>query len=121
MNHPRDLFAITEPAMLHTRREDGGINSVLRTIDWKWLLGIVGVVCIWGANQWVQYNSLIDSTKNQTAAIQKLTTTIELQTSHLATLDSDNLKQDFAISRLKERVDALDAWRSSTVLRAFPR
>lgn len=94
---------------------------MLRTIDWKWLLGIVGVVCIWGANQWVQYNSLIDSNKLQTAAILRLTATIELQTSHLAALDTDNLKQDFAISRLKERVDALDAWRSSTVLRAFPR
>lgn len=98
--------------MLQTRKEDEIVNSVFRVIDWKWLAAIILAICAWSINQWVQYNALQKSFVDQTASIVKLTAIVESLSIQLNTANTENLKQDFGITRLKERMDAVEAWRN---------
>lgn len=101
--------------MLHTRKEDELVNTVIRVTDWKWLAGIIVAVCAWSVNQWVQYNQLLKEFTVQTTAIIKLTGTVESLALQLNAANTENLKQDFGLTRLKERVDAIEAWKNQVL------
>lgn len=104
--------------MMQRRKEDEDpATSVFRVIDWKWLAGILLAVCAWSVNQWVQYNALLKGFTDQTTAIVRLTATVDSLVSQLNTTNTENLKQDFAITRSKERIDALEAWKNQVLSR----
>jgi hypothetical protein len=104
-----DWFPDTEQEMVHIRKEDSPVSTVLRVVDWKWLAGIVIAIFLWGVNQWVQYNALLKGFSEQGELIVKMTSEIKLLTTQLGTTNTDNMKQDFELIRLKDKMERLES------------
>jgi hypothetical protein len=105
-------FQDSEPTM-HTRRGDDPIASVIRVVDWKWMAAVVGAGIIWAANQWVQYNALLVKFSDQTELFVKMSSKVDGLSIQLSAIQTDKMKQDFELSRLKDKQDQFEAWRNS--------
>lgn len=109
----RGGFGITTPDMLQHRSKDDEVSNIFRLIDWKWLAGIVLALCVWGINQWVQYNALLKAFTDLAAQVTKLSDKVDQFNAKTDLLRDKNLEQDFALTRLKERLDSLESWRNA--------
>lgn len=98
---------------MHTRRNDDPIASVIRVVDWKWMAAVVGAGIIWAANQWVQYNALLVKFSDQTELFVKMSGKVDGLSLQLTAIQTDKMKQDFELSKLKDRQDQFEAWRNS--------
>lgn len=85
------------------------VGRVIRVIDWKWLLGGLIALGAYGVNSYNNYNNLIRTVADQTIIMTRLTTRIEALTDQLSDNKTANMKQDFDILRLKDRIEAVEA------------
>lgn len=106
-------FLDTESDMIIKRRDDDIAEKVFRVVDWKYVMGGVVVVVLWAISQWVNYNALLKETQDQSKLIVTLTTEIKGISEQLNKTQTENLKQDFEITRLKDQVQNLVSWKES--------
>ncbi len=105
---------------MHQRRSDDPVAAVIRVVDWKWMAAVVGAGMLWAVGQWVQYNALLIKFTDQTEQFVKLTAKVEAVSVQVSAVQTDKMKQDFELSRLKDKQDQFEAWKNS-VLATQPR
>jgi len=95
------------------RKDDDIVPKILRVVDWKWFLGICGIVVIWAISQWVNYNALLKEFEVLSKNFTSLTLKIDGVSEQLTNLKIVDLKHESEIARLKDQVSDIQAWKQS--------
>lgn len=96
-------------------------EKLIRVVDWKWMMGVIGSVIVAGALSYSNYVGMVRTVSDQTAGITRLTAKLDTITDQLNASHEASMKMGFDITRLTDRITAMEAKQNATAAVAAAR